>query len=97
MLGFVRLRTTKQSFREEIDDDTLVVRQLKVLGSATDLGENGSVQHQGFGRKLMNQAEEKARELDKEKVCVISAVGTREYYRKLEYELDGPYMSKRLG
>ncbi|NMI76987.1 GNAT family N-acetyltransferase [Nanohaloarchaea archaeon] len=96
LLGFIRLRTTEQSFREEIDEDTLLVRQLKVLGSATDLGESGSVQHQGFGRELMNQAEEKARELKKDKVCVISAVGTREYYRKLGYELDGPYMSKRL-
>ena len=96
LLGFIRLRTTEQSFREEIDENTLLVRQLKVLGSATDLGESGSVQHQGFGRELMNQAEEKARELNREKVCVISAVGTREYYRKLGYELDGPYMSKRL-
>ena len=23
-------------------------------------------------------------------------VGTRDYYRKLGYELDGPYMSKKL-
>jgi len=27
---------------------------------------------------------------------VISGVGTRHYYRKLGYELDGPYMSKSL-
>jgi elongator complex protein 3 len=25
-----------------------------------------------------------------------SGIGTRHYYRKLGYELDGPYMSKRL-
>ena len=25
-----------------------------------------------------------------------SGVGTRDYYRKLGYELDGPYMSKML-
>ena len=29
-------------------------------------------------------------------MLVISAVGTREYYRKLGYSLYGPYMSKRL-
>jgi elongator complex protein 3 len=44
----------------------------------------------------MEKAEEKARELGKDKVTVISAVGTREYYRKLGYELDGPYMSKEI-
>ena len=26
----------------------------------------------------------------------IAGVGTRHYYRKLGYELDGPYMSKML-
>lgn len=30
------------------------------------------------------------------KIAVISGVGTRNYYRKLGYELDGPYMSKSL-
>ena len=96
LLGFVRLRTTSESHRDEIDEDTLLVRQLKVLGSAADIGGEGDIQHQGYGTRLMEKAEEKARELGKKKVTVISAVGTREYYRKLDYELDGPYMSKRL-
>ena len=26
----------------------------------------------------------------------VAGVGTRDYYRKLGYELDGPYMSKSL-
>ena len=30
------------------------------------------------------------------KIAVISGVGTRQYYRKLGYKLDGPYMSKSL-
>ena len=28
--------------------------------------------------------------------CLIAGVGTRNYYRKIGYELDGPYMSKTL-
>ena len=28
------------------------------------------------------------------KLAVISGVGTRHYYRKLGYELEGPYMVK---
>jgi len=30
------------------------------------------------------------------KISVISGVGTRNYYRKLGYELDGVFMSKML-
>ena len=29
-------------------------------------------------------------------VNIFTGVGTRDYYRKLGYELDGPYMSKSL-
>jgi elongator complex protein 3 len=97
ILGFTRLRAPSESFRDEIDDDALIVRQLKVLGSATDIGAEGEVQHHGYGKELMENAEEKARELGRNKVVVISAVGTREYYRKLGYEKEGPYMVKNLG
>jgi len=96
ILGFTRLRAPSQSFRPEIDGNSLIVRQLKVLGSATDIGAEGEVQHTGYGTKLMDAAEEKARELGKNKIVVISAVGTREYYRKLGYHLEGPYMVKQL-
>ena len=45
----------------------------------------------------MNEAEKISREeFDARKLLVISAVGTREYYKKLDYSLDGPYMSKQL-
>ena len=96
ILGFTRLRAPEESFRPEISDDTLLVRQLKVLGSAAGIGDEGDVQHRGFGKRLMEKAEEKAKELGRDKVTVISAVGTREYYRKFGYELDGPYMSKNI-
>jgi len=46
------------------------------MGSATDIGKEGETQHQGYGTRLMKAAEEKARELGKNKVVVISAVGT---------------------
>lgn len=45
----------------------------------------------------MEEAERIAREEhNSSKLAVISGVGTRNYYRKLGYELDGPYMSKKL-
>ena len=46
---------------------------------------------------LMEEAEKIAlTEHGSNKIAVISGVGTRNYYRKLGYELDGPYMSKIL-
>ena len=45
----------------------------------------------------MEEAERIAREEHgSTKLAVISGVGTRHYYRKLGYELEGPYMVKSL-
>lgn len=46
---------------------------------------------------LMEEAERIARdEHGSSKLSVIAGVGTRHYYRKLGYEIDGPYMSKQI-
>lgn len=45
----------------------------------------------------MEEAERIARdEHGSKKMAVISGVGTRHYYRKLGYEVEGPYMIKNL-
>lgn len=45
----------------------------------------------------MEEAERIARdEHGSTRVAVISGVGTRDYYRRLGYFLDGPYMVKDL-
>jgi elongator complex protein 3 len=54
-------------------------------------------QHQGYGTLLMEEAERIAKfEHGSSKLAVISGVGVRKYYSKLDYTLDGPYMSKML-
>ncbi|KOB75612.1 Elongator complex protein 3 [Operophtera brumata] len=54
-------------------------------------------QHQGFGMLLMEEAERIAREEHgSDKMAVISGVGTRNYYAKIGYHLEGPYMVKLL-
>ena len=51
----------------------------------------------GVGKALMAEAEKIAHdEYDIKKLLVISGIGVREYYRKLGYIPDGPYMSKPL-
>eukprot|EP00889_Picochlorum_renovo_P004624 jgi/Picre1/31654/NNA_007005.t1 len=59
-------------------------------------GKQKTRQPQLHGRVSM-EAERIAREEHKStKLAVIAGVGTRHYYRKLGFELDGPYMSKIL-
>ena len=98
--GFLRLRKPSQNaHRHEITDKTSIVIELHVFGKAIGIGEQEeiSIQHQGIGKKLMMKAEEiAATDLSSNKLCVISAVGTREYYRKLNYKNNGPYMAKEL-
>ena len=52
---------------------------------------------QGYGTLLLEEAERiSAMEHRSSKLLVISGVGTRHYYRKLGYHLEGPYMVKHL-
>jgi elongator complex protein 3 len=52
-------------------------------------------QHRGLGASLMQKMEAVAQgDFDARTLLVTSAVGTRDYYRKLGYERSGPYMAK---
>ena len=100
LIGLLRLRkaTKKYTYRKEFTSQrTSIVRELHVYGSVVPLHSRDprKFQHQGFGTLLMEEAERIAREEHgSEKIAVISGVGVRNYYAKLGYELDGPYMSK---
>ena len=74
-----------------------IVRELHVYGPALKLGEDGLIsQHRGFGKMLMEKAEEIVRKKGVKKLRVISGIGVREYYKKLGYELKETYMVKGL-
>ncbi|MFQ6024999.1 MAG: tRNA uridine(34) 5-carboxymethylaminomethyl modification radical SAM/GNAT enzyme Elp3 [Nitrosopumilaceae archaeon] len=98
--GFLRLRNpSSKAHRSEISEKTCIVRELHVYGKSLKIGErsNSSIQHLGLGKNLIKEAEKISNEgFDANKLLVISAVGTREYYRKLGYSLEGPYMAKKL-
>jgi len=100
IIGFLRLRKpSTNAHRPEIDDKTMIVRELHVYGSLIPIGEKpkDGWQHRGYGAKLLRMAEKIAQEdYDAKKVVIISGIGVREYYRKFGYELEGPYMSKKL-
>ncbi len=95
LVGFVRLRFPTQYLRSEITSTSALIRELHVYGTATALADDGPVQHRGWGQRLMQKAEEIARDNGKTKMVVISGVGVREYYKnKLGYHKEGPYMVK---
>ena len=80
-------------------DGVSIVRELHVYGTAIPVAarDPGKFQHQGFGTLLMEEAARiAAEEHGSFKIAVISGVGTRHYYRKLGYQLEGPYMTMLL-
>ena len=96
ILGFLRLRIPNESFRKEINKDSVIIREIHVYGEATALGTEGNIQHRGLGKKLMKEAERISKEFNKNKIVVISGIGVKEYFYKLGYEKDGVYVSKLL-
>lgn len=100
LIGLLRLRKLgKAVIRPELQGQCSMVRELHVYGSVVPLHSRdpSKFQHQGYGTLLMEEAERIAREEHHStKIAVISGVGTRHYYRKLGYELEGVYMVKKL-
>lgn len=100
LVGLLRLRKcSEETFRPELKGNCSIVRELHVYGSVVPVNARDPTkfQHQGFGMLLMEEAERIAREEHESiKLAVISGVGTRNYYAKIGYKLDGPYMSKIL-
>jgi len=101
LVGFLRLRIPSvRAHRPEIScEKSSVVRELHVYGPLVPVGKRfaGAWQHKGYGEVLLAEAERMSLEdYDCRKVVVISALGTKRYYRRLGYDYDGPYVSKML-
>ncbi|MCL4538340.1 MAG: tRNA uridine(34) 5-carboxymethylaminomethyl modification radical SAM/GNAT enzyme Elp3, partial [Bacteroidetes bacterium] len=101
--GFLRLRIPSGlEHREELAGrHASLVRELHVYGQVVPIGaptgRNNQSQHRGLGTRLLAEAERiSLEEFSRRRIVVISAVGTREYYRKRGYRNDGPYVSKSL-
>ncbi|QDX41661.1 tRNA uridine(34) 5-carboxymethylaminomethyl modification radical SAM/GNAT enzyme Elp3 [Salarchaeum sp. JOR-1] len=99
LVGFARLRFPNDPVRRELDNAALL-RELHVYGGETGIGEESrddQHQHRGYGRRLMERAEDMAADAGYDKLSVISGIGARQYYKqKLGYVQDGPYVSTGL-
>jgi elongator complex protein 3 len=99
LMGYLRLRIpSENAHRHEVASSTGIIRELHVYGPEVPVGRrNGAAwQHTGFGRRLVAEAEAKAREQGARRMLIISALGTKGYYKRAGYDYVGPYMGKTL-
>ena len=99
LIGFIRLRLSKNNEnRLEILKDMALIRELHVYSNLNNVGNNieESMQHKGYGKKLVFEAERIALENGYKKMAIISGTGVRNYYKKLGYQLEDTYMIKKL-
>ncbi|MEK7557894.1 MAG: tRNA uridine(34) 5-carboxymethylaminomethyl modification radical SAM/GNAT enzyme Elp3 [Patescibacteria group bacterium] len=100
LYGFCRLRlslqNTKYKYNSKEGINTALIRELHVYGELVSIGQEKKIQHSGFGKMLMTEAEKIAKENNFKKISVISGIGVRGYYRKLGYRLKDSYMVKSL-
>lgn len=82
--GFLRLSLPGADPLVPELEQAAMIREVHVYGKSLPMGENqqGKAQHLGLGTQLIERAAEIAQAQGYPRLAVISAVGTREYYRR---------------
>lgn len=101
--GFCRLSLPSQDYVRAhaadlpVGEGEAMIREVHVYGRAARLGQgDANAQHHGLGRQLVEEACRQAREAGYARINVISAVGTRAYYRGLGFADAGLYQRRVL-
>jgi elongator complex protein 3 len=95
--GFLRLSLPKADALADFEGVPLegrdaMIREVHVYGKVAALGQDTQgAQHKGLGKKLIAKAAQIAASAGYTRLKVISAVGTKEYYRALGFQDDGLY------
>lgn len=95
----LRINHNKQKHFIPVLDNSAIIREIHTYGKLAPLKTENEkqTQHTGLGKKLIKEAEKiTLQEFGLGKIAVISGVGVRGYYRKLDYKLKDNYMIKRL-
>ena len=101
--GFLRLSMPNAEYVSAhasdlpINAGEAMIREVHVYGRVAGLHQGGeNAQHRGLGRMLIERACDIARDNGYQAVNVISAVGTRGYYRKQGFADNGLYQQRNL-
>lgn len=97
LIALLRLRFPHTTCIKELKESALI-REVHVYGKQIEVGKKGkdNKQHGGWGTRLLKDAEKIARENNYKKMAIIAGIGTREYYAKKGYHLEGTYMVRDL-
>jgi len=87
IVAFLRLLLPSDAGRCSELRSSALIRELHVYGASLVLGDRAGArpQHRGLGRRLVDEALRRARTAGYPDLAVISAVGTRPYYRGLGF------------
>ena len=100
LIGYLRLRDINISHRHELQKKPcMIIRELKILGRELSIGKKTKkdLQHRGFGKKLLNEAEIICFEdFNKKYLYVLSGIGVKDYYRKHGFIDNGVFLYKIL-
>ncbi len=98
LAGFLRLSLPSEQPTINELSSSAVIREIHVYGQSLSLGTSsaGKAQHSGLGKRLTQRAEEICLQKGYSKLSVISAIGTREYYRKRGFRDGQLYQYKFL-
>ena len=103
LVAFLRLSLPKRDAKEPAPIDEIagraLVRELHVYGAALSIGRSAGreAQHRGLGARLLEHAAEVAAAESYETLSVISAIGTKPYYRKHGFVDGALYQHRALG
>jgi len=86
LIGFLRLslpnkNLSSKHFISELKN-AAIIREVHIYGRSLEIGKQGETQHLGLGGKLIDFSGKIAIENGYNKLAVISAIGTKEYYYK---------------
>ena len=95
------LRLTLPAHASDVPElaGSALLREVHVYGASLGLGQrcDRRAQHRGLGARLVEEAARRAREAGHRDLAVISAVGTRAYYRRLGFADGELYQHRALG
>lgn len=98
LIGFLRLSLPARPVAIPEIASSAMIREVHVYGAMAGLGERDprKSQHLGVGRQLIEAAARRSEEAGFEDLAVISAIGTRPYYRDLGFKQGSLYQHRRL-
>lgn len=95
--SFLRLSIPKkETYIDELKESS-IIREVHVYGNVVNIGKEGlgDSQHLGLGKKMIEIAQDLSKKEGYKKISVISAIGTRQYYKDRGFIQNPLYMLKK--